>query len=145
MNVNNPVTFLLSIVHSTFLFSLTLRNTSSFFTRSFQIIFSSRTFQNFQGISDLLFEVSVFDQHKNLCYKRAINQYVIRLLVPSTCTATQKAVILYLTSTVYTLIESENLFPFQKNKLSYPRTCPFKTNIILLKFSYRSVIWYIKK
>jgi len=75
---------------------------------------SSTTFQNFQGISDLIMEGSVFHQHQKLCSKRTINQYVIRLLVPSNCTAVQETIVPYLASSVYTLIESGRLFPFQK-------------------------------
>jgi hypothetical protein len=43
--------------------SLTLSNTSSFLTWSVQLIFSSTTFQDFPGCSDLLLEASMFHHH----------------------------------------------------------------------------------
>ena len=47
--------------------SLTLHNTSTFLTRSVQLIFSNATFQNFQHNYDLLSEVSKFQPHTKLC------------------------------------------------------------------------------
>jgi hypothetical protein len=52
--------------------SLTPCNTSSFLTRSVQMIFSillMQQFQNFPGISDLRSEVSTFQHHTKLCSK----------------------------------------------------------------------------
>jgi hypothetical protein len=59
----------LFVVLRIFLSSLTLFNTSSFITRSVQLIFSyfSRTLQNFRGISDLLAEVFNSQHQTKLC------------------------------------------------------------------------------
>jgi hypothetical protein len=68
--VTNPVAFLLFIVCRMSLYSFTLCNTPSFFTRSVQQIFSilsSTTIQNLPGISDLLSKVSKFMNHTKLC------------------------------------------------------------------------------
>ena len=64
--------FLLFGVCRMFLSSLTVRNTSSFFTQSVQLCspsFPSTTFQNFPGISHLLSEMSKFQHHTVLCTK----------------------------------------------------------------------------
>ena len=61
--------FLLFIVCRILLSSSSLCNTSSFLTRSVQVIFSSTTFQNFSGISDLLSDVPNFQHHTMLCSK----------------------------------------------------------------------------
>ena len=55
-----------------FFCSLTLSNTSSFLTWSVELIFSSTTFQNFPGISDLLPEASKFNTVKEPCSKCSI-------------------------------------------------------------------------
>jgi hypothetical protein len=55
-----------------FLCSLTLSNTS-FLTWSVQKIFSSTTFQNRPGVSDLLLEASQFQHHIKLCSKCSIS------------------------------------------------------------------------
>jgi hypothetical protein len=59
----------LFVVLRILLSSLILFNTSSCITRSVQLIFSfsSRTLQNFRGISDLLAEVFKFQHHTKLC------------------------------------------------------------------------------
>ena len=59
------------IVCTKFLSSFALRHTSSFFTRSVQLIFSSIKFQNFPATSDLLSEVSDFQHHTKPCSKAA--------------------------------------------------------------------------
>jgi hypothetical protein len=66
------VAFLLFMVCTMFLSFLTLCNIL-FFARSVQQIspsFSSTTFQNFQAYFHLLSEVSKFQHHNNLCFKR---------------------------------------------------------------------------
>jgi hypothetical protein len=60
--------FLLFIVCSIMLSSLTLCYASSFLTRSVQMIFSSSAFQIFPDTSDLLSEMSTFEHHTKLCF-----------------------------------------------------------------------------
>jgi hypothetical protein len=48
---------------------LTPSNPSLFLTCSVQLIFSSTTFHNFPGVSDLLSEASKFQHHIKLCPK----------------------------------------------------------------------------
>jgi hypothetical protein len=57
---------LIFVVCRMFLFSLTRGNTASLFTWLVQLIFSSTTFQNFSGISDLLSKVSMFLHYTKL-------------------------------------------------------------------------------
>ena len=60
------------ISYRIFLCSLAVSNTSSFLTWSVQLIFSSTTFQNFPGISDLLPEASKFQYNTKPCSKCSI-------------------------------------------------------------------------
>ena len=68
----NPVSLTFFIACRIFLYTLTLRNTSSFFTDRCSwssLSFSSTTFQIFPGIPDLLSGVSNFHHHRKLCSK----------------------------------------------------------------------------
>jgi hypothetical protein len=69
-NLGHGLAFRLLISSRIFLCSLTRSNTSSFPTRSvWSPSFSSTTFQNFPGVSDLLPEASKFQHHIKLCSK----------------------------------------------------------------------------
>ena len=59
------------IVHTNFLSFSTVRSTSSFFTRSVELIFSSTIFKNFKGICDVLYEAFKFQHHTKRCSRRS--------------------------------------------------------------------------
>ena len=69
----HPVRLYSFTVCRLFLSSSTLCNTSLFCPCSDQLIFSSTTFQNFQGIYDVFFQVSKLQHHIKLCLKCSIS------------------------------------------------------------------------
>ena len=77
LRTNWPIqlTFLLFTLCRLFLSPLTLCDTSSFLTRSVQLVFSSTTFHNFPGIPGLFSEVSKFQHYTKLCSKRSTSLF----------------------------------------------------------------------
>lgn len=71
----NQSSFILFYTGCSFIF-LTLYNTSLFFTRSMQVLFSSTTFYNSQGISDLRSEVPKFQHRASCALNVAFHQFL---------------------------------------------------------------------
>ena len=80
--------FLLFIISRIFLSPFTLYNTPSLVTLSHLIIFtifSSTTFQNFQGIYNLLFEASNLQHRTKLCSKDSTLQFPLPIFEVKGC------------------------------------------------------------
>ena len=80
--------FLLFIISRIFLSLFTLYNTPSLLTLSHQImfsIFSSTTFQNFQGIYNLLFEASNLQHLTKICSKDSTLQFPLPIFEVKGC------------------------------------------------------------